>query len=116
MKIDVTEPGFIHLLAPNHTHTHTVLLCECVCVYVGGLVRGYPLVNVTCLSATLLLVNCRDYCCHNVAIKQEEREKGEGLMELEMDVRRLHGSGKCIKVVIHSDPSSTLCVITARPH
>ena len=33
--------------------------------------RGYPLVNVTCLSATLPLVNCPDYYCDNVAIKKE---------------------------------------------
>lgn len=68
--------------------------------------RGYPLVNVTCLSATLPLVNCPDYYCDNVAIKKEaHHENGvEGLMVREMDVHRLQGSGKCIKVAIHSDP------------
>lgn len=71
-----------------------------------GTVRGYPLVNVTCLSATLPLVNCSDYYCDNVAIKKEahHQNEGGGLMVREMDVHRLHGSGKCIKVAIHSDP------------
>lgn len=67
--------------------------------------RGYPLVNGTCLSATLLLVNCPDYYCDNVAIKKEAlHQNGRGgLMVREMDVCRLQGSGKCIKVAIHSD-------------
>lgn len=40
------------------------------------LCRGYSLVNVTCLSATLPLVNCPDYYCDNVAIKKEREEWG----------------------------------------
>lgn len=41
--------------------------------------RGYPLVNVTCLSATLPLVNCPDYYCDNVAIKKEAlHQNGRG--------------------------------------
>lgn len=81
---------------------------------------------MTCLSATLPLVNCPDYYCDNVAIKKEaHHENGvEGLMVREMDVHRLQGSGKCIKVAIHSDPPSPslhrpppkLLVITAHPH
>lgn len=46
------------------------------------LCRGYPLVNVTCLSATLALVNCPDYYCDNVAIKKRalhQRRRGRGL-------------------------------------
>lgn len=46
------------------------------------LCRGYPLVNVTCLSATLALVNCPDYYCDNVAIKKRalhQRQRGRGL-------------------------------------
>lgn len=73
--------------------------------------RGYPLVNVTCLSATLALVNCPDYYCDNVAIKKgalHQNGRGGGLMVREMDVHRLQGSGKCIKVAIHSDPPTVL--------
>lgn len=33
---------------------------------------------------------------------------GGGLMVREMDVHRLQGSGKCIKVAIHSDPPTVL--------
>lgn len=73
---------------------------------------GYPLVNVTCLSATLPLVNCSDYYCDNVAIKQEALRRGEGLMVREMDVHRLRGGGECIKVAIHSDPSPPPPIIT----
>lgn len=40
--------------------------------------RGYPLVNVTCLSATLPLVNCPDYYCDNVAIKKEALHQNGG--------------------------------------
>ena len=39
---------------------------------------GYPLVNVTCLSATLPLVNCSDYYCDNVAIKKEALHQNGG--------------------------------------
>lgn len=61
---------------------------------------------MTCLSATLPLVNCSDYYCDNVAIKKGalHQDGRVGLMVREMDVHRLHSAVKCIKVAIHSDP------------
>lgn len=83
--------------------------------------RGYPLVNVTWLSATLPVVNFLDYYCNNVAIKKKALHQNKGLMVQEMDMRRLHGSGKCIKTAIHfycmaGNLSSNDWVITAHPH
>lgn len=83
--------------------------------------RGYPLVNVTWMSVTLPVVNCPDYYCDNVAIKKKALHQNKGLMVQEMDMRRLHGSGKCIKTAIHfycmaGNLSSNDWVITAHPH
>lgn len=55
----------LHLPPPPHA---SLPACLAPAVDQGG---GYPLVNVTCLSATLPLVNGSDYYCDNVAIKKE---------------------------------------------
>lgn len=63
--------------------------------------RGYPVVNVTWLSVTLLLVNCPDYYCDNVAFKRKALHQNSGLTVAEMNAQRLAARGKCIRTAIH---------------
>lgn len=59
------------------------------------------MVNVTWLSATLLVVNCPDYYCDNVAIKRKALHQNSESYGPGDECIEITSQGKCIKTAIH---------------